>query len=302
MLHGVLLGSLYADRRSIGLLPVEVKREKKGIMRIAIVAALSVTLAASAAPGLDDARYATILERHTVAVDDIASTQVDYGSLRSSGTWEALLRSLRESDPSRLRTRNERLAFWINAYNILAIDLVRRHYPIDSIRSIGRLFSPVWKKTAGEIAGRPYTLHEIEHEILRPMGEPRIHAAIVCASLSCPPLRREPYRAAELDAQLEDNVRRWLADPRKGARIDRSSRTLHLSPILDWFAEDFGDDVLPFVGAHLPAAEAKWLRAQGRALRVRYFKYDWRLNDASPGSHRSLKRSAPRRLSAARGR
>jgi hypothetical protein len=91
---------------------------------------------------------------------------------------------------------------------------VRRHYPIDSIRSIGSFFSPVWKKTAGEIGGRSYTLYEIEHEILRPMGEPRIHAAIVCASLSCPPLRREPYRAAELEAQLEDNVRRWLADPR----------------------------------------------------------------------------------------
>ena len=164
---------------------------------------------------------------------------------------------------------------------------MRHHYPIDSIRSIGGLFSPVWKKPAGEIAGRPYTLHEIEHEILRPMGEPRIHAAIVCASLSCPPLRREPYRAAELDAQLDDNSRRWLSDPRKGARIDRSSRTLHLSPILDWFAEDFDGGVVAFVGAHLPADEAEWLRAQGRALRVRYFDYDWSLNDAAPGSNHS---------------
>jgi hypothetical protein len=277
-----------ARARLVGAYPaLGVSRWKERIIRITIVAALAVTLAAPAAGGLDDDRYATILEQHTVAVDDIASTRVDYGALRRSEAWEALLRSLRESDPIRLRARNEKLAFWINAYNILAIDLVRRHYPIDSIRSIGGLLSPVWKKTAGEIAGQPFTLHEIEHEILRPMGEPRIHAAIVCASLSCPPLRREPYRAAELDAQLDDNVRRWLADPRKGARVDRSDRTLHLSPLFDWFAEDFDGGVLPFVGAYLPADEAKWLRAQGKALRVRYFDYDWSLNDLSPGSHHS---------------
>ena len=107
------------------------------------------------------------------------------------------------------------------------------------------------------------------------------HAAIVCASLSCPPLRREPYRAATLDAQLEDNVRRWLEDPRKGVRIDRSARRLYLSPILDWFAEDFGDGVLPFVAAHLTSQDAAWIRAQGKALRVRYLHYDWRLNDAA---------------------
>jgi len=249
-------------------------------VRIAALAALGIVVLALEANALDGDLYARVLERYTVPVDDIASTRVDYAALRTSEEWGALVRSLQESDPRRLSSREEKLAFWINAYNILAIDLVRRHYPIDSIRSIGGPLSPVWKKTAGEIAGRPYTLHEIEHEILRPMGEPRIHAAIVCASLSCPPLRREPYRAANLEAQLDDNVHRWLADPRKGARIDRSARTLYLSPILDWFADDFGDGVLPFVATHLPVEEAGWIQAQGRALRVRYFDYDWSLNDA----------------------
>ena len=271
-------------------------------MRIAALAALALTLAAAEARALDEELYDAILEQYTVAVDDIASTRVDYGALRTSEAWEALLRSLRESGPDRLRARNEKLAFWINAYNILAIDLVRRHYPIDSIRSIGGLLSPVWKKTAGEIAGRPYTLHEIEHEILRPMGEPRIHAAIVCAALSCPPLRREPYRGAELEAQLDDNVRRWLADPRKGARIDRSTGTLYLSPILDWFAEDFGDNVLPFAAAHLPAEDASWIRAHESALRVRYFEYDWRLNDAAPGPRLSRAGRAGPRARAGRPR
>lgn len=248
-------------------------------MRIAVAGALVSLLFAVPAHALDADLYARVLERYTVAVDDIASTRVDYAGLRGSEDWTALVRSLRESDPGRLGSRNEKLTFWINAYNVLAIDVVRRHYPVDSIRSIGSFISPVWKKEAGEIRGRAYTLHEIEHEILRPMGEPRIHGAIVCASLSCPPLRREPYRAAELDAQLEDNVRRWLADPRKGARIDRATKTLTLSPILDWFEEDFAGGVVPFVQAHVPADEAAWIRSQEKALRIRHFDYDWSLND-----------------------
>ncbi len=95
-------------------------------MRIAALAALALTLSAAAARALDEGLYATILAEHTVAVDDIASTRVDYDALRTSKAWGALLRSLHGSAPSRLRARNEKLAFWINAYNILAIDLVRR--------------------------------------------------------------------------------------------------------------------------------------------------------------------------------
>jgi len=249
------------------------------IVWIATLAGFGSLLLAPRAGALDADLYASVLERYTVAVDDIASTRVDYAALRASEDWAALVRSLQESDPGGLGSRDEKLVFWINAYNILAIDLVRRHYPLESIRSIGSFFAPVWKREAGEIHGRAYTLHEIEHEILRPMGEPRIHGAIVCASLSCPPLRREPYRASDLDAQLEDNVRRWLADPRKGARIDRGAKTLTVSPIFDWFAEDFPGGVVPFVAAHLPAEQASWIRSHASALRVRYLDYDWSLND-----------------------
>ncbi len=255
-------------------------------MRSATFAVLGLLLLAFEARALDEDLYASMLARHTVAVADIASTRVDYAALRTSPEWGALVRSLGESDPRRLGSRDEQLAFWINAYNILAIDVVQRHYPIDSIRSIGGLLTPVWKKPAGAIGGRSHTLDEIENEILRPMREPRIHAAIVCASLSCPPLRREPYRPADLDAQLDDAMRRWLADPRKGARIDRSARTIYLSSIFDWFEKDFVGGVLPFVAAHLPAEEARWIRSQGKSLRVRYLDYDWSLNDTgrSPSS------------------
>lgn len=248
---------------------------------LSVLLPLASVLLALPAHALDLERYARLLERHTVAVEDVASTRVDYAALKRSADWDLLVQSLEASDPDRLASRDEKLAFWINAYNILAIDLVRRNHPVDGIRSLGGLLSPVWKREVGRIGGRMRTLEEIEHRILRPMGEPRIHAAIVCASLSCPPLRREPYRADDLDAQLADNVRRWLADPRKGMRIDRPAKTLWLSPIFEWFEEDFTEGVAAFVARHADAADAAWIRAQGPALRIRSLDYDWSLNDVA---------------------
>jgi hypothetical protein len=276
-------------------------------MRPLATLALVSFAAGPPADAFDEALWARLLDRHTVAVDDLASTRVDYGALRASADWEALLASLRASDPGGLATREERLAFWIDTYNVLAIDLVRRHYPVDGIRALGSLFSPVWKRPAGDVGGRSYSLDEIEHGILRPLGEPRVHGAIVCASLSCPPLRREPYRAADLDAQLDDNMRRWLADPRKGMRIQRRDETLWLSPIFDWFAEDFGD-VVGFVARFANPADASWLREHRGTLRIRHFDYDWSLNDvrrrpgAAPAAQVEQRHATPRALAGTRSR
>jgi hypothetical protein len=242
-----------------------------------------MSLAASTAAGacLSSERYGEILTSYTAEVEDTAGVRVNYGALREAPVWERLVADLDHCDPGQLRSHAERLAFWTNAYNVLAIDLVTRNHPAESIRELGSLFRPVWKREAGSIGGRSYSLDEIEHEILRPMGEPRIHAAIVCASTSCPSLRREPYRASRLDLQLDDSLRRWLADPRKGARIDRGKRTLFLSRIFDWFAEDFESrgGVLAFLRPYFPGPIRRFVEAQGDALRVRYLEYDWRLND-----------------------
>ncbi len=229
---------------------------------------------------LDTTLWARMLERHTVAVDDTAGVRVDYRALRGDPDWERLLASLERADPEALATRAERLAFWINVYNVLAIDVVRRHYPVESIRDVGSLLRPVWKREAGRVGGEPRTLHEIEHEILRPMGEPRIHAAIVCASTSCPSLRREPYRAERLDAQLDDALRAFLADPNKGSRLEPEAGVLRVSRIFRWFEEDFGD-VLAFLEPQLPEATRAWLAGHGDSVRLRHFDYDWSLNDSS---------------------
>ena len=246
--------------------------------RVSVLLCSFLLFAAARAPALDLDRYDALLERHSQAVDDLAGTRVDYPGLRSSPAWRTLRESLATASLPASGDGEAKLAFWINAYNILAIDLIVQHKPERSIRDIGSLLRPVWKREAGVVAGEPYTLHHIEHEILRPLGDPRIHAAIVCASLSCPSLRRSAYRGEGLDAQLEEQMRRFLSDPRKGFRL--AADELWLSKIFKWFAEDFAarGGVLPFVATYLNEADRARLRALGSEPDLHYLDYDWDLN------------------------
>jgi len=244
--------------------------------------ALVATAIALAAPAvaLDEALYATLLERHTRAVGDLARVRVDYPAIAASADWKRLVAGLASTDLAALHTREQQIAFWVNAYNILAIDLVAAHYPVASIRDIGSLFRPVWKRPAGTVGGRAMTLDEIEHGIIRPFGDPRTHAVVVCASTSCPQLPREPLSAARLDAQLDAAVRAWLDDSGKGLRIDRAANTIHLSKIFDWFEGDFAKagGVPSFVARYAPEADREWLRAHAAAAKIEYFDYDWAVN------------------------
>ena len=220
--------------------------------------------------------YAGLLHDHVHAgeKDGVHVNLVDYPAWRADPRWPALLASLRDFDAARLRGRNDKLAFWINAYNILAIRMVLDHAPLSSIRDAGSLFSPVWSKPAGVVAGKMRTLHEIEHEILRGMGEPRIHFAIVCASVSCPDLRREPYRAAMLEAQLNNQAKNFLNTPGKGLNIGDNG--IYLSKIFDWFADDFAASggITAFISRYrkLPDTPTR---------RISFLNYNWSLNAAS---------------------
>jgi hypothetical protein len=227
--------------------------------------------------------YAELLESHTSRVETTVGTVVDYRGLRqepAASQWRRLLRALEAAPPP--AAQDQALALWINAYNILAIDLVLRHYPVASIRDIGSLWSPVWKHEAGTVAGRSVSLHEVEHEILRPMGDPRIHAAIVCASTSCPSLWRRPYSASAIGEQLDDAMRRFLASSGKGLRIDRANGRLHVSPIFKWFQEDFDalGGVATSIRRYAPEAARPWLATSGRNAPIDYLSYDWSLNQA----------------------
>jgi len=249
-------------------------------MKRTLLILTAVLASTEPAVALDLDLYAAQLDRHTRAVEDTAGTRVDYAALRSDPEWRRLVETLAASDPAALGSRPAELAFWINAYNVLAIDWVVREGPVESIRDLGNFLRPVWKKPAGRVAGRDVSLDEVEHRILRPMGEPRIHFAIVCASTSCPSLRREPFRAGELERQLDEQTRAFLADPRKGLAIDRTTSRIRVSKILDWFAQDFGEarGVLAFVTRHAPEGDRAWLGEQGDARALGTLPYDWRVN------------------------
>ena len=156
--------------------------------------------------------------------------------------------------------------------------MVQDNYPVKSIKDAGSFFSPVWKKTAGVVGGKDITLDDIEHGILRKMGEPRIHIAIVCASVSCPDLRTEVYTEKKLNAQLDDQMKGLLANSGKGLQIDRQKGKIYISSIFKWFKEDFESrgGVVTFITPYSPERDRKYL--QGKNYKVAYLDYDWDLN------------------------
>ena len=208
---------------------------------------------------------------HTIEIEDVRQVRVDYESLRHSDLIPRLAGMLARFNPRLLQTTHEKIAFYLNAYNILAMKMVIDHWPLESIRDAGSLFRPVWKRRAGQIGGEPVTLHQIEHQILRPLGDPRIHMALVCASRSCPDLRREAYTAARIDAQLDDQSQRFLKNPVKGLRIDK--KTAHASRIFDWFEGDFETygGVKHFLRTYRPDLPPDFQLETD-------IPYDWRLN------------------------
>jgi hypothetical protein len=211
-------------------------------------------------------------------IGDVDLNVVDYAAIARDPRWKQLLSALESaSEPS---DPGEKMAFWINAYNVMAIKVVLSKYPVKSIKDAGGWITAVWDIEAGIVAGKMRTLTEIEHQILRPMGDARIHAAIVCASISCPPLRAEAFTAATLDKQLDDQMRVWLANENIGARVDAAGGNLQISSIFKWFAEDFEKDaasVRTYVERYLPEEARARLKPNAR---VGYLSYDWTLNDS----------------------
>ena len=254
-------------------------------MRLVIALCLFATAAGAACTPLDQthAQWSAILARW------VAGGSVDYGGLQREGrpalaAYLATLSGTCAADYERWR-RTERIAFWINAYNAFTLQLILDHYPIASIRKIGWLPGAAFRQQfipMRELKGGLISLDEIENGTLRrAFREPRIHFALVCASRSCPPLRGEAYRGADLDAQLDDQARAFLRDPAKN-RVDASARTLYLSSIFKWFRGDF-----EAAAGSLPSYVAQYLDAGGAPVSdyaVAFLAYDWSLNDRQGAS------------------
>lgn len=168
-------------------------------------------------------------------------------------------------------SREEKLALYINAYNAFTIKAIIDHYPVRSIKDI----KGVWDKLKFNLAGKNLTLGEIEHKILRArFKEPRVHFALVCASLGCPVLRETPYSAENIYQELDEEAKKFINNKSK-VYLDERKNTLFLSSIFKWFKKDFGD-VVSFVIKYLPETEAEFIRTHNP--RIKYLKYDWGLN------------------------
>ena len=167
----------------------------------------------------------------------VALNQVDYDGLARDPRFTNVVNMIAAFPVAQLSNPDETLAFYINVYNVLALNMVTENLPVQSIKDIGNLFRPVWKRPAGMVGGQQVTLHVVEHEILRTLNEPRIHFAIVCASVSCPDLRVEAYVAGRLNSQLDDQCRNFLNNSDKGLR--ETTNKLEVSKICKWFEEDF---------------------------------------------------------------
>ena len=187
-------------------------------------------------------------------------------------------------------SREQQLAFLINAYNAFTVELILTEYPeVTSIKELGSLFSSPWKRKFFLLLGESQNLDGIEHELIRGSGrydEPLIHFAVNCASIGCPALLDEAFVAERLDQQLLESTERFLND-RSRNRFDARTGTLEISSIFDWYAEDFSkgwrgyDSLHDFFRTHGDwitddAESVETLREA--ALRIEFLDYDWSLN------------------------
>lgn len=170
-------------------------------------------------------------------------------------------------------SKNEKLALYLNVYNAFTLEVILWHHPVKSIKDI----PGVWDKFKVKIAGREFSLNEIEHGILRKQfQEPRIHFALVCASKGCPKLRGGgPFRGIDLSEQLDEQAQEFINDQTK-VRLDKESNILYLSSIFKWFKEDFGD-VVEFINRYLPQDEREFIKKRNPG--IKYLNYDWALNE-----------------------
>ena len=216
--------------------------------------------------------YAYLLKKNTSIElkENILSRLVDYQSWGRDPIHKKLIDNIRSQKISEL-SKNEKLAYWINTYNLLTIDLIIKTGETQSIKNQGSLFKNVWKKHKWLIDKKIITLHEIEHEILRNFGDPRIHFAINCASLSCPDLHNEPFDAEKIDSQLDDVTYNFLKNNSKGLILKDGE--YFFSKIFKWFSNDFGGkkNTRQFIANYMP--EVKKNKFSG------YIEYNWNLNN-----------------------
>ncbi len=231
--------------------------------------------------------YATVLAK------SVNGEAIDYKQLKenrlSLDTVVAQFSALSSEAYARMTT-SESMTFWINAYNAITLRSIIDAYPVQSIRDI----KGVWKEKQWNVAGRIVTLDEIEHSILRPdYKDPRVHFAVNCASVGCPPLLPVPFKPEQLDSQLHEVSAQFVNHLTRN-KIDINRATISTTQIFEWFGDDFialygGDQqfsylekkdaaIMNFIYTYANETNANLLSSYEK-WSLEYYDYDWSLND-----------------------
>jgi hypothetical protein len=234
--------------------------------------------------------YQKILNKYIIPGKMLAGIRmnvVDYDGLlaeknNQNSDFSQLLKSIGTYNPFKGTSADDQIAFWINAYNIGAINLILMNYPVDSIRSMKiNMFKNPWGEKAIRINGSWYSLEKIEHGIL--LGEYKekmAHFGIVCASVSCPELSRTVYTGKNLKVQLATQARIFFNSRYKGIKINRANRTVYVSSIFKFDSKNFSrgrDDIIPFILPYIFGNEDREYLKES-AYKIKYLPYNWDIN------------------------
>jgi len=255
----------------------------QSLLLAAWVSAVPTQAPAAGDPASMHAPWGALLRAH------VPHGLVDYDAFAKAPAFPKYLEALAAARVDRM-SKDDRLAFWINVYNAYTIALINKHNERESIRNINMFLGLVkgkgpWKEEIVRAAGRTLTLDDVEHKIIRvEFKEPRIHMALVCAAISCPPLRTEAYEGPRLNAQLQDQTRTFLRERQTENRLDLGNSVIHLSAIFDWYREDFGKTdaaILRFVAPYFDG-EGERSAFKDSRLKIEFTTYDWSLNLQRP--------------------
>lgn len=206
---------------------------------------------------------------NSLIYQNVASNgDVNYKGFKNN--WSVLrgyIKALGEQLPEDAWSKEEKLAYWMNAYNAMTIDLILRNYPLTSIKDI----KDPWDQRLWKLGTKWYNLNEIEHQILRKMGDPRIHFGINCASFSCPPLLNEAFTSTKVNEQLDRLAVRFINDPERNTITPNK---IKVSKIFSWFSKDFKQD------GNLISFLNKYAKTPISPKAKRSFAdYNWNLNE-----------------------
>jgi len=263
--------------------------------RILLAAALLAASTLAAALDHSHKAWDELLKKHVRYVQNGNASRVDYaGVARDRAQLKAVLDEYQKVGKAEFDGwgKPQQQAFLINAYNALTVEKILTRYPdIKSIRDFGTVFGNPWKDKFFTLFGQPSYLDQVEHEILRKEGvydEPRVHVAVVCASIGCPMLRNEAFTPDKLEAQLEDAMRRFMSD-RTRNRYNAQAKRLEISKIFDWYGKDFEKGHKGYSSVKGTMAKYADLLAdapgdreavRSQSAEVSFLDYDWSLNDA----------------------